>query len=198
MSPIKLGGTSEVHWLDSWGVHKKPALAMNSGTLNNTFVEEIPMPWGLRGVFYGSVVAMLVGIIAPSYFPDHDLTGIGLWIYYAGMVFGLGAMFVAALWFRKLIVWVDDTYLAFGYGKFRKRFTFDQIQSVEFTPYSYYKYGGAGIRYAKGGHRAWSVPFVHTGVEVKLVEGGKERTYYISSRQAEQLEQAISQRIPNR
>jgi hypothetical protein len=165
---------------------------MTTNVPDNIYLEEIPMPWGLRAIFYGSVLAMLAGLLAPTFFPDEDINGATAWIYYAGMTFGLVAMFFAAVWFRKLIVWVDSTYLAFGYGKFRKRFTFDQIQSVESIPYSYSKYGGAGIRYAKGGHRAWSVPFVHTGVEVKLVEGGKDRTYYISSRRADELESVIS------
>jgi len=166
---------------------------MNS--TNEVFVEEIPMPWGLRVIFYGTVLAMLVALILPAIFPDDDLTGFGLFIYYVAMGIGLIAMTVVAMWFRKLVVWVDDTYLAFGYGKFRKRFTFDQIESVESIAYSFTKYGGAGIRYAKNGHRAWSVPFLHTGVEVKLVESGKDRTYYISSRRAEELECAIESRL---
>lgn len=164
---------------------------------SDVFFEEIPMPWGLRAIFYGSVLVMLAALVLPTFFPDEDLVGWKVWPYYIGMTLGLVAMFFAALWFRKLIVWVDDTYLAFGYGKFRKRFRFDQIHSGEVTPYSTMKYGGAGIRYAKNGHRAWSVPFVHTGVEVKLTEGGNDRTYYISSRRADALAQAIKQRLPN-
>lgn len=126
------------------------------------------MPWGLRGIFYGSVLAMIAAVLAPIFFPDEDLTDAAAVAYFVAMIFGLIAMMIAALWFRKLVVWVDDTYLAFGYGKFRKRFTFDQIHSVEVTPYSSYKFGGSGIRYARNGMRAWSVPFLHTGVEVQL------------------------------
>ena len=170
---------------------------MKYQTPSNMFVEAIPMPWGLRTIFYLSVVAMLTGIILPSIVQDDDLTGWAIWVYYPAMIFGTITMAVVSFWFRKLIVWVDDTYLAFGYGKFRKRFTFDQIESVELTPYSFYKYGGAGIRYARDGHRAWSIPFLHTGVEVKLTEGGKDRTYYISSKRAEELEQAVKSRLAN-
>lgn len=162
---------------------------------DNLFFEEMMMPWGLRAVFYGSVAVMILGFFLPIWFPDEDLSGWGKWLYYPSMAFGAIVMSVVSIWFRKLIVWVDDSYLAFGYGKFRKRFTFDQIQSVEATPYSAFKYGGAGIRYAKGGHRAWSVPFLHTGVELKLIEGGKDRTYYISSRRPDELNEAIQHRL---
>jgi hypothetical protein len=81
---------------------------------------------------------MIAAVLAPIFFPDEDLTGAAGVAYFVAMIFGLIAMMLAALWFRKLVVWVDDTYLAFGYGKFRKRFTFDQIHSVEVTPYSSY------------------------------------------------------------
>jgi hypothetical protein len=170
---------------------------MKYQTPSNTFVEAIPMPWGIRAIFNLTVGAMLTGIIIPLIVQAGDFTGWAVWVYYSAMIFGTITMGIALLWFRKLIVWVDDTHLAFGYGKFRKRFTFDQIESVESTPYSFYKYGGAGIRYARNGHRAWSVPFLHTGVEVKLTEGGKDRTYYISSKRAEELEQAVKSRLAN-
>ncbi len=161
----------------------------------DVFVEELPMPWGLRAIFFGTIPVMLVGIVLPWFSSDDDLEGWVGWVYYPAMIFGLITMTIVAMWFRKLVVWVDDTYIAFGYGKFRKRFTFDQIESVEETPYSWAEYGGAGIRYAAKGHRAWSLPFLHTGIEMKLTEGGKDRTYYVSSRRAHELADAVQRRL---
>ena len=153
------------------------------------------MPWGLMAIFYGAIVAMLAGTIVPTIFQDEDLRGWVVWVYYPAMGIGTIVMAAVAIWFRKLVVWVDSTHVAFGYGKFRKRFHQDQIRTVKSTPYSFVKYGGSGIRYARGGHRAWSVPFLHTGVELELEENGKDRTYYISSRRPAELELAISRRL---
>ncbi|MDA1278740.1 MAG: hypothetical protein O3B95_01680 [Chloroflexi bacterium] len=163
---------------------------------SRNFAETIPMPWGLMAIFYGSTLAMVIGLVLPAFLGDEDVTGWVIWVYYPGMAVGLIVISAVSIWFRKLVVFVDERYLAFGYGRFRKRFEFAQIASVKVTPYSFYKYGGAGIRYARHGHRAWSIPFLHTGVEVQLREGTHDRTYYISSRRADELAEAIQNRIP--
>ncbi|MQG88837.1 MAG: hypothetical protein FI699_08265 [SAR202 cluster bacterium] len=168
---------------------------MNDSGNEDIYYEEISMPRVIRLILYVALVAMLAGLFLPFLFGDDDLSGWMIWVYATGMSVATITTAILVTWFRKLIIWVDDNYVVFGYGRFRKRFTYDQIRSVKETPYSYLKYGGSGIRYARHGHRAWSVPLVHTGVEIKLNEAGKERTYYVSSRTAEELERKISQRL---
>ena len=60
---------------------------------SDVFFEEIPMPWGLRDIFYGSVLVMLAALVLPTFFPDEDLVGWKVWPYYIGMTLGLIAMF---------------------------------------------------------------------------------------------------------
>jgi len=164
----------------------------SSGSL---YYEAILMPWGLRWIFYISTLVMLFGIVGPLIWTDDDISGWVIWVYYPSMAIGAIGMGFASYWFRTLIVWVDDSYVAFGYGRFRKRFSFDQISDVKTEKYDFVKYGGAGIRFARGGFRAWSIPFMYTCVEISVTESGKERTYYVSSRNPSELEQAIARRL---
>jgi hypothetical protein len=71
----------------------------------------------------------------------------------------------------------------------------DRVASAAVDRYRWIRYGGWGIRYGFHGRRAWSVPFVGTGVEVALKDGPR---YFISSRQPMAFHRAIQDLIDSR
>ena len=56
-----------------------------------------------------------------------------------------------------------------------------------------------GIRIAPGGRRAWSLPGVSHGVEVRVTDpSGRELTYFVSSARPDELAEALRQGIAER
>ncbi len=99
---------------------------------------------------------------------------------------GMGAFWLAVcafiLWnFYRLEVTFDGRRLVFRYGLFAKRVNVADIQEITPTTISWWRYGGVGIRKARGGW-AW---ITGSGPGVKVVAGGK--TYYANCEQAETL-----------
>jgi hypothetical protein len=100
-------------------------------------------------------------------------------------------MVAVALVFGRLRLCVGAGALAFGFGPLRVRLAAAQIASARAERYAWLRYGGWGIRFALRApwrDRAYSVPFVGSGVSVETVEG---RRYYLSSRDPSGLEAAI-------
>lgn len=78
-----------------------------------------------------------------------------------------------------------------SFGRFATVFPAAEIAAVEVKPYRWIEYGGWGIRWAlplKRHHRAWTVPFVSTGVLVRRTDSS---SLYINSREPERLATAI-------
>jgi hypothetical protein len=93
-----------------------------------------------------------------------------------------------ALNFWRMRLTIDNEALTVGFGVIKKRIPLSEIVSWEPTAYSWAKYGGWGIRFARDGSRAYSARG-RQGVAVHT----QERTYVITSDDPEQLARAISQ-----
>lgn len=110
----------------------------------------------------------------------------------AGMLVGIGAILgLAELMFMRLQIEVDQERLRFRFGPFGPTLKLSEIQSAEADPYRWLVFGGWGIRFGRVSGRfmrAYSVPFMRTGVAIETVTGAR---YYISSRQPEALATAI-------
>lgn len=94
---------------------------------------------------------------------------------------------VVVLWFGVLRIDVAGGELRASFGPFAKRIRVDEIAEVTVAPYRWTQYWGWGIR-IRPNKRAWSVPFINTGVRIAHVSG---REYYISSRAPERLRDAL-------
>jgi hypothetical protein len=93
--------------------------------------------------------------------------------------------------FARLRIDADQHAIRFRFGPFGPTLDPSTIRSVDPSPYRWLAFGCWGIRLGKvAGHwvRAYSVPFVRTGVAIE-VSGG--RRYYVSSLHAEALASAI-------
>ena len=128
---------------------------------------------GMLGVSTGTLTAVAV---------KGGISGGEAAVFYTAM--GLTAVFSVFVLtnFTMLIVVVTEEHLLFRYGMFSRKFRFQDIRALEVRHYSWIKYGGWGIRVASGGKRAWSVPFIKTGLAVLTEVDGKEKEYYITSR----------------
>jgi hypothetical protein len=97
------------------------------------------------------------------------------------------------VFFGRLRVHADDRRLRFHFGPFGRTLEAADITAAEAAPYRWLAFGGWGIRFGRvSGHfvRAYSVPFLRTGVAIEAADG---KRYYVSSRRPEALAAAIRQ-----
>ena len=100
-------------------------------------------------------------------------------------------LLLAWRWFGRLHVDVDERALRFRFGPLRCTLDAARIARVSPEPYRWWRFGGWGWRFARVERRvvrAYSVPFVRSGVAVDTTDG---RRYYISSRAPEALAYAV-------
>ena len=90
-------------------------------------------------------------------------------------------------WFMVLLVTADHDGLEARFGPFHTRLDARDLFSATDAPYRWTQYGGWGIR-GLGKRRAWSVPFLRTGVEFVMHDG---RHVYVSSRTPRALVEAV-------
>jgi len=103
-----------------------------------------------------------------------------------GVVLGL-----IAWMFMRLQVEVTRERVRFHFGPFGPTLKLSDIRAAEPSPYHWLAFGGWGIRIGRVAGRtvrAYSVPFLRTGVAIETVTGGR---YYTSSRRPEVLAAAI-------
>ncbi|MEX0761829.1 MAG: DUF3093 family protein [Dehalococcoidia bacterium] len=146
-------------------------------------------PWGL--VLMGSAIAAVAGSLA-FVAVSGSMTGADAFIFYPVMIFTLLLLLFVTINFTALGITVTDNVLEFNLGLLRKRIDLADIESAEAAPYRAMQYGGWGWRFAMGGRRAWTLPFIKTGVAVTVMENGNQRHYYLSSLRPEQLASAIT------
>jgi hypothetical protein len=94
---------------------------------------------------------------------------------------------VASRWFGRLRIEVDEHALRFRFGALRCTLEAERIARAVPEPYRWWQYGGWGWRFALVGRRlvrAYSVPFVRSGVAVETTDG---KRYYLSSRAPAEL-----------
>lgn len=133
------------------------------------------------GVFTGIA---LFGILRDPTLSAVERTVSALAVGVAGFAVG-----VVGLIFSTLSVHADRRGVAVGFGPFRSTLLPDDIASAEAGRYRWLRFGGWGLRWSWNFRdRAYSVPFVGSGVEVHLRSG---RSYFISSRHPDSLARAI-------
>jgi uncharacterized membrane protein YeaQ/YmgE (transglycosylase-associated protein family) len=110
----------------------------------------------------------------------------------AGMLLGMaGVLAAVTLCCARLRIEVSEQTVRFRFGPFGRTLDAWTIRSAEAIPYRWIAFGGWGVRLGRiSGQwvRAYSVPFVRTGVALEVSSG---RRYYVSSRHAEALASAI-------
>ncbi len=162
-------------------------MARYSGAAYQEAYEEVVATGWMLVVTLGP--AAFSGAIAVAMFRDPTMSsgerlgGIAA-VLVAGFVTG-----VIGVIFSRLRVRVDSQGVRFGFGPFRSTVRPDEIEGASASRYRWLRFGGWGIRWAWNMRdRAYSVPFVRGGVEIRLRSG---RTYFLSSRQPEALVRAI-------
>lgn len=153
------------------------------------YQEIVPMPRWMQALLLLGVVGVLAALLLPPLTGDSTFPG---WLVFYPVV-GLSFIFIvfATINFQHLAIRVSWGKLEFSYGVLKKSMPLDTVTESKVTRYDWLVYGGWGIRLSTKGRRAWSVPGVPGGVEVKAMDKGKERSYFISSRQPRSLLEAI-------
>lgn len=163
------------------------------------FDESVRVPgWmiGVLGLVLGVTAGALTGVAVRNMVGDEPIiTGYEAAVFY--VTFALAILLDVFLLFNftNLSVSVADRGFEFRYGVFGKSFTWDQITSVKATDYRWITYGGWGIRFSTKGRRAWSQLGVKRGVVIDVTEGTHARHYFISSKRADELADALSRGI---
>lgn len=105
----------------------------------------------------------------------------------------IGTLLIAvAVCFGRLRTESGGGRLRFHFGPFGRTLEASDILVAQVMPYSWLRFGGWGIRFGRmagDSVRAYSVPFLRTGVVVEMLHGGH---YYVSSRRPEALAAAIN------
>jgi hypothetical protein len=150
------------------------------------YSEEVPASRWLRWLLYASVAAVAGGMILV--WRDGNVTSIEQALALLVLV-GTGAVMLAvSRWLLVLRIRVSDGAVEFRYGRFGRRIPAAEIEAVEVEPYRWVSYGGWGIRFSTGGRRAYSVPFMNTGVRIAVRDG---KRYYVSSAAPDRLAAAV-------
>ncbi|HRC61967.1 MAG: hypothetical protein K1X87_11240 [Dehalococcoidia bacterium] len=93
--------------------------------------------------------------------------------------------------FMRLRIEVTEARVRFRFGPFGPTLKRSEIRSAEVVPYRWVAFGGWGIRIGRVAGRfmrAYSVPFLRTGVAIETNAGAR---YYVSSRRPELFAAAI-------
>ena len=153
------------------------------------YSESVRASWALIAAI-GGALGLTTGLMT-AFAIRGELSGGEAGVFYVAMAFVAVLSVFILVNFTVLIIVVTDRYLHFRYGMFSRTLQFEHIRSAEIRPYRWLRYGGWGIRIVPRGGRAWSVPFVSTGVVVRTSADGSEREYYISSKAPDALRAAL-------
>ncbi|MEX1022398.1 MAG: hypothetical protein WD058_04545 [Dehalococcoidia bacterium] len=141
--------------------------------------------WLLRVIAVVTVAVLLLGARGS----DQGATLVGT----AAVVLGIFALL--EVWLLNLQVEVDGETLTAAFGPLRKRLRADDVAEVRAERYQWLLYGGWGVRFGLGKRRAWTVPFLNSGVRITHQDGTR---YYISSRSPDRLAAAVADLVQRR
>jgi hypothetical protein len=140
------------------------------------YFEEIPIHTAFQYLFIGmlGLLAFLTTVV-PRGAPTNILSMVIALIVFIGMTF------------RILRVTISDTHLKAGYGPIKHVLSIDNIESVEATKASWYRYGGFGIRFGWD----WSVGYIQNWRRGVRVVPKRGRVLYFSSNKPEEIERIL-------
>ena len=177
-------------------------------TLNPTDLRELRHDEGVRApAWLIGVLALVLGLTAGALTgvavrnmagDDPIIEGSEAVVFYITFAIAVLIDLFVLLNFTNLSVTVADKGFEFRYGMFSKSFRWEQIKSARQQEYRWTTYGGWGIRWASQGRRAWSQLGAKEGVVVDVDEGGKARSYFVSSRRAGDLAAVLQSGIEQR
>ena len=149
-------------------------------------------------ILFGALLGLFAGLLTGLPISG-VLEGTESIIFYAVLGVAMLIILFVMLNFLALLTTISDHGLEFRLGLFARRFDWSQITCAEAKPYNWLSYGGWGIRIAFGGRRAWSLPGVSHGVEVRVADrNGRELTYFVSSARPDDMAEALRQGIAER
>jgi hypothetical protein len=135
------------------------------------------MPWWFHALLGGSCAMLIATAIASGSF--------------AGLL-SLPILAIVWLLFLYLRVTVTHDMLHVQLGLFGPKIPIGDIVEVIVDRYDALKYGGWGIRLGLDGSVAYSVPgHGGKGLRIRFMKGGRERTVFVTSPNAEELLAAI-------
>lgn len=157
------------------------------------YTEDIRISWLFLTILAGAlgITAAILTMVAFT----GAVSGWEAVLFYAAMSLGIAVLVFVIINFTMLSIAVAFEGIEFRYGVLAKRLRFDQMRSAEAKEYEWLRYGGWGLRWSTGGRRAWNMPFLSTGVVITVDEGGREREYYVSSHNPEELARVLRERI---
>ena len=149
-------------------------------------------------ILFGALLGLFAGLLTGLPISG-VLEGTESIIFYAVLGVAMLIVLFVMLNFLALITTISDHGLEFRLGLFARRFAWSQIAGAEAKPYNWLTYLGWGIRIAPGGRRAWSLPGVSHGVEVRITDrNGGQLSYFISSARPDEMAEALRQGIAER
>ena len=149
-------------------------------------------------IVFGALLGLFAGLLTGLPISG-VLKGTESIIFYAVLGVSMLIVLFVMLNFLALLTTISDHGLEFRLGLFARRFNWSQIAGAEAKPYNWLAYLGWGIRIAPGGRRAWSLPGVSHGVEVRVTDpSGRELTYFVSSARPDDMAAALRQGIAER
>jgi hypothetical protein len=154
--------------------------------LLNTYDESVRTPFWFLALIGMAAAAALFSAVGALLSDEDNRALLTAVLFLSGVLLG-----VVAVFFWRLRVEVRDHSLRFHFGPFGRTLEATDIRAAEAMPYRWLAFGGWGIRFGRtSGHavRAYSVPFLRTGVIVEAVDG---KRYYVSSRRPDALAAAI-------
>jgi len=149
--------------------------------------EHVPASSGFRWVIRLVVVVPLLIALFAVMADDSPHVGAVL-----TLLLVLSLMLLLDRWMMELTVTVRDGEVEAAFGPIRKRTPIAELASVTVESYQWTRYGGWGIRWGREKRRAWSVPFVGTGVYLEKHDGTR---WYVSSQSPEHLRSVIHELI---
>jgi hypothetical protein len=149
-----------------------------------TYEEKIPTYSVVIWVGVLSVIMFAAIIIAPFFGKLIQFTP----VIRAVMVSVILLDIILLMTFSSLKITVADGMLSFGFGKLRRKFPLEKIESAEPSEYSFLNYFGYGIRYGLD-HTQGYIPRGGKGIILKIK--GERLKYFISTSEPEALIAAL-------
>jgi hypothetical protein len=146
------------------------------------YSEKQSMVWWVKFVFILALIGIILGMVLSPQDPNTPF-----WVTPFLIIIGLVLIFMFAN-FRRLEIRVQEQFLEFGFGIFKKKIPLSDIVSCEESQVSFGRYWGIGIRLGMDGTICYNTRF-GKGVRIKIKD--KRKDYVLTSDNPQALCQAL-------